>query len=116
LDAEKFHGVDVSAVVELGGKEAMAAGVAGEEGDAFAFEGAEDEGVGGIAEGGFDAEFAGVGESGHGVQAAAADYADFCEGRFCAGGFGRGFFRRHSGTGSLGCFGVRSMIAVEGRE
>ncbi len=47
LHAELFHGVDVGAEVELGGKNAMAASVTREEGDLTALELAEDEGVGG---------------------------------------------------------------------
>ena len=47
LDAEFLEGVDVGAEVELGGKNAMAAAVAGEKGDLAAFELAENEGVGG---------------------------------------------------------------------
>ena len=76
-DAGGFERVDVRAEVELGGKDAMALAVAGEEDDFSAFEGAEDEGVGGVAEGGFDRLFVDVGEAGHGVEAAAADDADF---------------------------------------
>ena len=46
--------VDVGAEVELGGEDAVAAAVAGEESDLAAFEGAEDDGFGGCAEGGVD--------------------------------------------------------------
>ena len=76
-DAGGLKGVDVGAEVELGGEDAMALAVAGEEDDLAAFEGAEDEGVGGVAEGGFYFDFVDVGEAGHGVEAAAADDADF---------------------------------------
>ena len=47
LDAELLEGVDVGAEVQFGGKDAMAAAVAREEGDLAAFELAENEGVGG---------------------------------------------------------------------
>ena len=75
--AEGFEGVDVGAEVEFGGKDAVTLAMAGEEGDLPAFEGAEDEGVGGVAEGGFEGELADVGESGHGVEAGASDDSDF---------------------------------------
>ena len=78
LDAELLERVDVGAEVELGGKDAMAAAVAGEKGDLAALELAEDKGVRGRAEGRFDALFVNVGEAGHGVKPAAADDADFC--------------------------------------
>jgi hypothetical protein len=77
LDAELFEGVDVGAEVELGGQDAMAAAVAGKEGDFAAFELAEDEGVRGRAEGRFHGFLVDVGESRHGVEPAAADDADF---------------------------------------
>ena len=92
-----FERVDVGAEVELGGEDAVAAAVAGEEGDLPALEGAEDERVGGGAERGFDGELADVGEAGHGVEAAASDDADFCVRGFWQGVGARwgGFPARH---------------------
>ena len=69
--------------VELGGKDAVALAVAGEEGDLAAFEGAEGEDFAGVAEGGFDAVFRDVGEAVHVVEPAAADDADFCLRQTC---------------------------------
>ena len=54
----------------------MAAAVAGEECDAFAFEKSGDDGFGGIAERSFHANLLGVGEAFHGIEAASADDAD----------------------------------------
>ena len=82
LDAEKLHGVDIGAEIEFGGENAMAATVTGKKGDALPFQGADDEGVGGIAEGSLDANFAGVGQTAHGIEAAAADDADLGERSF----------------------------------
>ena len=78
LDAELLEGIDIGAEVQLRGKNAVAAAMAGQEGDFAAFQFAQHEGVGGIAEGGFDAHFVLIGEAGHGVEPAAADDADFC--------------------------------------
>ena len=58
LDAQHLHGVDIGAIVDFSGQQAMAAAVAREEGDAAAFERAENEGVGGIAERRMQADFA----------------------------------------------------------
>ena len=77
LDAEFLEGVDVGAEVELGGEDAMAAAMAGEKGDAAAFQFAEHECVRGRAEGCFHALLAHVGETRHGVKPAAANDADF---------------------------------------
>ena len=76
LDAELLEGVDVGAEVQLRGQNAVAAAVAGEEGDLAAFQFAEDEGVGWVAEWRLDALFMNIGESGHGIKPAAADDAD----------------------------------------
>ncbi len=65
LDAEFLEGVDVGAEVQFRRKDAVAAAVAGEEGDLAAFEFAEHEGVRRLAERRLDALFVNVGESGH---------------------------------------------------
>src|SRR5580704_235488 len=93
LHAEEFHGVNVGAEVEFGGKNAMAASMAREKRDALPFQSAEDEGVGGIAEGSFEADFAGVGQARHGVKAAPADDADLYERRFRSRSFAFWFLR-----------------------
>ena len=45
-----LHGVDIGAEVQLRGEQLVAAAVAGEKGDAAAFQLAENEAVGGFAE------------------------------------------------------------------
>ena len=55
LDAEKLHRVDVGAEVQFARKNSMAAAMAGKEGDALAFESAENDFVGRVAKRGFDA-------------------------------------------------------------
>ena len=54
----------------------MAASVASEKSDAFAFESSRDDRFGGVAKGRFYANFFSVGEAFHCIQAAAADDAD----------------------------------------
>ena len=51
LDAELFESINVGAEIQFAGQDAVAASVAGEEGDLAAFQRAENIGVGGLAEG-----------------------------------------------------------------
>ena len=78
LDSELFEAVNVGAEVQLGGKDAVAASVTGEEGDFASGERAEDVGVRRRAEGSFQLNFMNIGQALHGIKAAAADDADLC--------------------------------------
>ena len=76
LDAHLLHGVNVGAVVDFRGSEAMPARVPRQEGHAFPFQRSDHQSVGRIAERRFEAHFARLFEAGHVVEAAAADDAD----------------------------------------
>ena len=76
LHPQRLQGPEVGLEGQLGGEEAVAAGVPGEEGDRAALERPEHEGVGGLAEGRVDRDLADVLEALHLVEAAAPDDAD----------------------------------------
>ena len=80
LDAQKLHGVEIGAIVDLRRHKAMAARVPRKERHALAFERAEHQRVRGIAEGRLHAHLARALEARHGVKPAAADDADFGRG------------------------------------
>jgi hypothetical protein len=67
FDAEKLHGVDVGAEVELARRNAVTARVTREKGYALPFHRANDEGVGGISKGCLDTNFANVFQAIHAV-------------------------------------------------
>src|SRR5579862_5001329 len=94
LGTEHFQGADVGAVVYVARRNAVAAAVASEKGDATAFECADDDGIRRITEWSLHPNFARVRESGHVVEAAAANDGDF-RGFLCTSGFqfGSGLFR-----------------------
>ena len=58
LDTEHLHGANVGAIINFGGKDAVTASVAGEKGNAMAFEIANHERVRGIAKWSAQADFA----------------------------------------------------------
>ena len=78
LDAKLLEAVNVGAEIQLGGEDAMAASVTGEESNFASGESAEDIGVRGCAEGSFELNFVNVSEALHGIKAAAANDADLC--------------------------------------
>ena len=86
----------------------MAAAVASEEGDAFAFEKAGDDGFGGIAERRLDTDFFRIGEALHRVKAAAADDSYACL-RF----FGRTLRLGFQKNASLSCVKVRTGLRLK---
>ncbi len=73
LDAQALEGPDVGPVGHLGGGQPVAATVAGQEGDALAFQGAEDDLVGWIAKGGGDVPLLDVGQGFHLIDAGSAN-------------------------------------------
>ncbi len=81
LDAKKLHRVNVGSIVDFGWQNAVAARVAGEEGDPLPFQRSDNDGIRRIAERRFHSDFARVGQTLHCVQPAAADDPD-CGVRF----------------------------------
>ncbi len=82
LHTKQFHSVNIGAEIQFAGHEAVATAMARKEGHTLAFECANDNGVRGLAERGFHANFASAGQAAHGIEAAAADHADFGDGGF----------------------------------
>ncbi len=76
FDAERLQAPDIGAKIQLRRRDAMAAAVAGEEGDFPARERADDVGIRRRAPGCFDGDFALPFEAGHGIKPAASDDSD----------------------------------------
>jgi hypothetical protein len=76
LHAQRLQGVDVGAEVDLAGRDAMAAPVAGQEGDLAPLERPEDEDIGRRTERGLHRDLVRVRHAAHLVEAAAADDPD----------------------------------------
>ena len=77
LHAQHLHREDVGAKVQFAGQDTMTASVARQKSNLATFKFA-DKYVGGIAKGRRSPHLLRIGKSGHGVQAAAADDANFC--------------------------------------
>ena len=80
LDAQKLHGIEIGAIVDLRRHKAMAAPVPRQERHALALKRADNQRVGGLAEGRLHAHLARALEPRHGVKSAAADDADLRRG------------------------------------
>ena len=77
IDSQLFESVNVRAEIQFAGKNAVSAGVAGQECDFATFKSAANISVGGRAKRRFQAYFFYLTQAGHGVKAAAADNAYF---------------------------------------
>src|SRR5579864_9227230 len=76
FDAERFHGVNIGAIIDFAGKNPVAAAMAREKRDALPFERANYKCVGRIAERRLHANVARAAESCHRIETAAADDSD----------------------------------------